>query len=126
MSVARPVRLADDGQPSAVEVEGEIRGLVRREVAPYRRQSEPSGETIVNEANSLIQRVAITSLNEIDRLIAELQSLREFMHNESQRIQREITDYVQLADTALKSTKSVADSMAQHKNGVLTARHARG
>jgi hypothetical protein len=116
MNVARPVRLADDGQTPGAEVEGEIRGLVRREVANYRRQPEPHGEMILNEAHSVLQRVSVTSVHEIDKLIAELQSLREFLQTESQRIQREIAEYAHLADAAVKSTKMIAENMVPHKN----------
>src|SRR4051794_39614172 len=104
MNVARPIRLADDGQTAGAEVEGEIRGLVRREVASYRRQPDHSGEMMANEAHSLVQRVWVTSVHEIDNLIGELQRLREFLETESHRIQREIAEYAQLADAAVKSS----------------------
>ena len=110
MNVARPIRLADDSSP-AEEVEGDIRGLVRREVASYRRAGEPTGESIANEVHSLLERVSASSVQELDKLIGELQSLREFLDNESQRIQREIADYVHLADAAVKSTKLVAEQL---------------
>jgi hypothetical protein len=115
MSAARPVRLADDSPP-ATEVEGEIRGLVRREVATYRRPPEPQSDTIVNEAHSVVHRVSITSMHEIDTIIGELQGLREFLQTESERLQREIGEYVEIAETAIKSTKMIAQHMITRKN----------
>jgi len=53
--------------------------------APARRQREAT----VNNVNSLIQRVAGTSLAEIEKLISELESLRDLLHAEGQRVQRE-------------------------------------
>ena len=41
---------------------------------------EPSTEATVNNVNSLIQRVAGTSLSEIENLIAELEALRDLLH----------------------------------------------
>ena len=76
-----------DVDNSAVsEVEDGIREFVRNDIAYLRRPPIPSQETApvdphaeatVNSVNSLIQRVAGTSLAEIEKLISELESLRE-------------------------------------------------
>ena len=42
----------------------------------------------MNNVNSLIQRVAGTSLAEIENLIAELESLRDLLHAEGQRVHK--------------------------------------
>ena len=104
------------------EVEAGVRELVRRGVAPIR--SESGSE--VGNLNSLIQRVASTSLMEIDRLIHELQTLRDHLQNEGQRVQREIAEYAQMSQAASKSTKIIADSLAQWKQTTESARAARG
>ncbi len=59
------------------EVEGEIREFVRRDVATLRRHAENDSEIVASNINSLLQRVAGTSIQEIDKLIAELQTLRD-------------------------------------------------
>ena len=76
---------------------------------------EPSTEATVNNVNSLIQRVAGTSLSEIENLISELESLRDLLHAEGQRVQREISGYAQLSQAAMKSTRMIADNVAQWK-----------
>ncbi len=76
---------------------------------------EPSTEATVNNVNSLIQRVAGTSLAEIENLIAELESLRDLLHAEGQRVQREISGYAQLSQAAMKSTRMIADNVMQWK-----------
>jgi len=108
------------GEPD--EVEAEVRELVRRGVAPVR--SESGSE--VGNLNSLIQRVSGTSVLEIERLIDELQTLRDYLRNEGQRIQREIAEYAHMSQTATKSTKIIADSLAQWKQTTESARAARG
>ncbi len=108
------------------EVEAGIRDFVRNDVAYLRRPDracrsptdpalEPSPEATVNNVNSLIQRVAGTSLAEIENLIAELESLRDLLHSEGQRVQREISGYAQLSQAAMKSTRMIADNVAQWK-----------
>jgi len=115
----------EDRQGSPAEVEGEIRELVRRDVAQLRKP-ESGGELGVVNLNSLIQRVSGTSVLEIEKLIAELQTLRDFLQNEGQRVQREITDYAHMSQAATKSTKIIAESLAQWKHTAESNRSARG
>ena len=116
----------EDSNLAAVsEVEAGIRDFVRNDIAYLRRapsmlasgetQLEPSTEATVNNVNSLIQRVAGTSLGEIENLISELESLRDLLHAEGQRVQREISGYAQLSQAAMKSTRMIADNVAQWK-----------
>src|SRR4051812_1191955 len=116
-----------DGHLAAVsEVEAGIRDFVRKDIAYLRRPaSDPPGtteptleqspEVAVNSVNSLIQRVAGTSVAEIENLISELEGLRDLLHAEGQRVQREISGYAQLSQAAMKSTRMVADSVTQWK-----------
>jgi hypothetical protein len=107
------------------EVEAGIRDFVRNDVAYLRRPGpgtantesalDPTAEATVNNVNSLIQRVAGTSLAEIENLVSELESLRELLHTEGQRVQREISGYAQLSQAAMKSTRMIADNVEQWK-----------
>ena len=118
------IELTKDPNLAAVsEVEAGIRDFVRNDVAycAVRRPSpptpamEPSTEATVNNVNSLIQRVAGTSLSEIENLIGELESLRDLLHAEGQRVQREISGYAQLSQAAMKSTRMISDNVTQWK-----------
>src|SRR6516225_7214619 len=68
---------------AASEVEAGIRDFVRNDVAYLRRPManenglDANAEATVNNVNSLIQRVAGTSLAEIEHLITELEGLRD-------------------------------------------------
>jgi len=128
MNVIRSEKLElaeEDPNLAAVsEVEAGIREFVRNDVAYLRRpvpsilssaETEPSAEATVNNVNSLIQRVAGTSLAEIENLIGELENLRDLLHAEGQRVQREIAGYAQLSQAAMKSTRMIADNVAQWK-----------
>ena len=91
--------------------EGEIREFIRKDIAPARRISTESSEFAVNSVNSLVQRVAGTSLQEIDNLVVELQKLRDYLVSEGERVQREIAGYGELSKATLRSAKMIADSM---------------
>ena len=80
-----------------------------------RRRSDPT-EINADHFNSLIERVAGTSVKEIDNLIAELQSVRNFLMAEGERVQRELTSYARAAEAALSSVKIITELMGQWKN----------
>ena len=130
MNSIRPEKIEsddhDDDMAAVTEVEAGIRDFVRNDVAYLRRPApgmmasaepamEPGAEATVNSVNSLIQRVAGTSLAEIENLISELESLRDLLHAEGQRVQREISGYAQLSQAAMKSTRMIADNVTQWK-----------
>ena len=124
----------DSNLAAVSEVEAGIRDFVRNDIAYLRRPApgiqssgetsaeskpeiklEPNQEATVNNVNSLIQRVAGTSLAEIENLISELEALRDLLHAEGQRVQREISGYAQLSQAAMKSTRMIADNVTQWK-----------
>jgi hypothetical protein len=116
----------DNNVDAVSEVEAGIRDFVRNDIAYLRRPApsmvssneaavEPSNDAAVNNVNSLIQRVAGTSLAEIENLISELEGLRDLLHAEGQRVQREISGYAQLSHAAMKSTRMIADNVSQWK-----------
>jgi hypothetical protein len=118
MNAIKPGRPVDLDEPTANEVEGEIREFVRRDVATLRRHPEADSELVANNIGSLLQRVAGTSVQEVDRLIAELQALRELLNKEGARVQREIVEYANLSQSAMQSTKIIAESLAKWKAAV--------
>lgn len=125
----------DQDSVAASEVEAGIRDFVRNDIAYLRRPApstvggtdtavDQTAEATVSSVNSLIQRVAGTSLAEIENLISELESLRDLLHAEGQRVQREISGYAQLSQAAMKSTRMIADNVAQWKRTADGLRHS--
>jgi uncharacterized ferredoxin-like protein len=104
-------------------VEGEIREFVRRDVATLRRTPEADSEAVANNVAALLQRVAGSSVQEIDRLLTELHTLRDLLQSEGARVQREITEYAHMSQSAMQSTKIITESLAKWKSeGVVRAR----
>ena len=105
-------------QSAETEMEGEIREFVRRDVVTnLGRQPENESEMVTSNLNSLLQRVAGTSVQEIDNLITELETLRDMLRSEAARVQCEIVQYSTLTQGALQSTKTIAESLTQLKKG---------
>ena len=72
-------------------------------------------EACTGDDPRLLQGATTTSVQEIDKLITELQTLRDTLHSERARVQREIVQYSTLTRATLESTKIVAESLMQFK-----------
>jgi hypothetical protein len=97
-------------------VEGEIREFVRRDVVGRRpAPQEPDGRAVADNISSLLARVSVSSVQEIDRLISDLQGLRERLAAEAERVQREIVEYASLSQAAMQSTKIISESLNHWK-----------
>lgn len=116
----QPEKLGEIDQAAANAFEGEIREFVRRDVAFLRRQrgdGEPAGEQpVADNLNALIRRVSGASMEEIDRVISELQSVRDMLHKEGDRVSREIAGYASLSHAAMTAMKVIGDSITQWKS----------
>ena len=117
---ARTAKLGEDTTAASSEFEGEIREFIRRDVAHIRRpgagEAAPqNAEQATANLNSLLDRVSGSSVGEIDALIADLRNVRDFLHSEGERVQREIASYAQLSQVAMTSVKIIAESMTQWK-----------
>jgi len=101
-------------QPMETEVENEIREFVSHDVVTnLGRQPENESELAARNINSVLQRVSAASVQEIDKLITELESSRDMLNNEAARVQRELVQYSTLTQAALQSTKIITESLTQ-------------
>jgi hypothetical protein len=70
---------------------------------------------VADNISSLLARVSVSSVQEIDRLISDLQGLRERLAAEAERVQREIVEYASLSQAAMQSTKIISESLNHWK-----------
>lgn len=115
MTAIRSGTSAENEANAEAAVEGEIREFVRRDPSALRRAPDNDSELVAGNINVLLQRVAGTSVQDIDRLIAELQTLRDVLQSEGARVQREITQYAHLSQSAMQSTRVIAESLQSWK-----------
>jgi hypothetical protein len=110
-----------DRQGPASEFNGDVSDLVHRAETQLRKlqpETASSGRFEGGSSlSSLIQRISGTSVSEIEKLIAELNTLRDYLLNEGQRVQREITEYAHMSRAAIESTKVIAESLVKWKTG---------
>jgi hypothetical protein len=117
---AAPEKLGEIDQAAANAFEGEIREFVRRDVSFLRKprtDAEPAAaDPVTDNLNSLIRRVSGASMEEIDRVILELQGIRDMLRAEGDRVSREIAGYASLSHASMTAMKVIADSLEQWKS----------
>jgi hypothetical protein len=69
----------------------------------------------VEDLDSLIRRVAAASMDGIDSTLRELESLREMLRNEGQRVSGEVAEYASLSLSSMNAMKAIAESLRQFK-----------
>ncbi|MFA6267244.1 MAG: hypothetical protein WC670_16190 [Pseudolabrys sp.] len=114
-----PERLGEIDQAAANAFEGEIREFVRRDVAASRRprtDMEPLNDvTVAENLSALIRRVSSQSMEEIDRVILELQSVRDMLRQEGDRVTREVAGYASLSHASMTAMSVIGESIKQWK-----------
>ncbi len=119
-----PEKLSEVDQAAATAFEGEIREFVRRDVAPLRRQrndGDASNDPAHENLNTLIRRVAGASMDEIDRVILELQGVRDMLRSEGERVSRELAGYASLSHASMTAMKVIGDSLKQWKDAPINS-----
>ena len=111
-----PEKLGDVERAVSV-FEGEIREFVRRDGASRQQRGEQDqSDPVTENLNNLIRRVSGASMEEIDRVISELQGVRDMLRAEGERVNREIAGYASLSHAAMTAMKVIGDSLNQWKS----------
>jgi hypothetical protein len=95
--------------PATEMLEGGIRALVRRNSLAVAAElvAEPSEDALIAGA---------TSIADIDKRIGELQTARNYLQSEGERVRRMTARYAHLAETASASVKIIAESVGKWRN----------
>jgi hypothetical protein len=108
------------------QIDEALRDFVLQDTAHLRRDEEDvsrgglrpeNAAQVVTDVYTLVQQVAGVSLDELDDVIVDLRNLRDFLHREGVRVQREISGFLQLNEAAIGSTKFITDKIRQWKEG---------
>lgn len=101
MNYVKPIESAEIAE--APDLAGGVTG--------FRRADTTDGEIMASNLGNLLRRVSGVSMREIDKLINELQALREKLRADSDRIQRDIEDYAAVSQQAMQLTKIICESV---------------
>jgi len=101
------------------QIESEFRELVRRRGVHLRAES---GNGDANDISSVAQSISGPAVLEIEKLITQLHDMRDHLVYESQQVERAITEYAQMSQAATKSTKIIAENLAQWRQTAESSR----
>ena len=86
------------------DVTGEI-DLVRHQ------HSSTDNQAVSSNLASQIQRIAASSVQELDDAIADLKLLREKLDGDAARVRRELAEFAAFGESTLQSMKVISESL---------------
>ena len=122
MTALKAESTAEEAVAVVSVVEGEIRDLFRKDMAARRPRSEAGSELDPEGLTSVIGRISGHSVQEIDSLISELQQVRSFLRAEGERLQRDLTRYAEMNQSALASVKIINEAIGPWKSSATEKR----
>jgi hypothetical protein len=96
-------------------LESGIRESAMANVAKLRHVPENEGEVVAANLDTMVQQVSGAPLLEIDRLMSDLQSLREHIEGEGERVQRTLAEVAYLSRSSVQSTTVMSEALDQLK-----------
>ena len=104
----------DVERASADAFEGEIRRDLSR-LHYQLSEAGPANGLNAESLDGLIGRIGRASIEEIDRVILELQEVRSLLCNEGERLSHDIARYASLSRMSMTAMKSISDNLKQSK-----------
>jgi hypothetical protein len=98
---------------SEPELEGNIRTMVWDSASAQKVVEGEDAEMSPGDLTASVREISRVSIEEVDRLISELQTLRRTLKTNGERIERDIAEYATLSSQASQITKIVLDGVKQ-------------
>jgi hypothetical protein len=98
---------------SEPELEGNIRTMVWASASARKAVESQDDQMSAGDLAALLREVSRVSMDEVDGLINELQTLRRKLQTDGERIERDIEQHAALSEQATRLTKIVFEGMKQ-------------
>jgi hypothetical protein len=98
---------------SEPELEGNIRTMVWADASARQTDESKDDQMSPGDLVASLREVSRASIDEVDILIHELQTLRRKLQTDRERIERDIAEYTTLSSQASQLTKIVVDGVKQ-------------
>jgi chemotaxis protein histidine kinase CheA len=105
--------VSGNDKSSEPEIEGNIRTLVWDSASARKAAEAEDVQMSPGDLTVSLREVSRVSIEEVDRLISELQILRRTLKTNGERIERDIAEYATLSSQASQITKIVIDGVKQ-------------
>lgn len=122
MSSATPEEVIENSLSEPSALDSEIRDLLKQQGAKPVQAEHTKCEFDADRIRSSVARLASNSVDDLEKLTAELQQLQDFLKSETERVQHQIGDVLAgieiIIDTiAPWKTTGVASAQNTHANG---------
>jgi len=97
--------------PTRQRTSEQSNGADRIAVLHPQTAASQSSERSADNLDGLIRRLAGASMDEIDYVIRELESVREMLRSEGERVSREIAGYTDLSRASMSAIQTIAESL---------------
>lgn len=111
-------------EAAAGKLEGEMREFVRRDLSSRQTlRPLPAANSGADRLIELIHRVSNATADEIEGVIAELQSTRDALRSEGEHLQRQISSYARMSQTARSLTTVIVEGLRQFPSPAARTRY---
>jgi hypothetical protein len=108
MGITEPLAGSAEDKSLELEIGRSIRKLPR---PSFREADSDDGNMSAENLGTLLRQVSKTSLDDIENLIRELQTLRRKLQTDGDRIQRDIAEHGSLSQQVLQLTKIIFETV---------------
>ena len=84
---------------------------------PDRRAQTEVFSGSVGNVGAVVQRIASASMNEIDGVILELESMRERLREEAERVSLDLAAFASVSQSSVSAMKIISDSLRNLRKG---------
>jgi ElaB/YqjD/DUF883 family membrane-anchored ribosome-binding protein len=119
MSSATPTEVIENSLSVASTLDSEIRDLLKQESAKPVQTEHTKIEFDAERIRSSVERLASNSVDDLEKLTAELQQLQDFLKSETERVQHQIGDVlagIEIIIETIAPWKTTGVASAQHTN----------
>ena len=98
--------------------ESEIRKFIRRDAPPVRQSDgelQQRVEPISDRRSAQIHSASEDAIACIDRVILDLQDVRNMLRSEAERLHHEVNNYLDLSHAAKIAARAIAESLAKSR-----------
>jgi hypothetical protein len=88
--------------------------------------ADAAPEAGTDNVSSLVQNLGAPSIDELEKIIGELQQARTYLKLESERIERETVGYTELSQTAMESVRIIAETVGEWRKAGHPVRSTHG
>ena len=105
--------LADTPMTDVAEGDANLVPADASSASPPTVPPDPEPEVGSDNVSSLVQTLGAPSIDELEKIIGELQQARTYLKSESERIERETVGYTELSQTAMESVRIIAETVGE-------------